>query len=518
MSVAEAVEWAEEHLFERRSVVSEREIWRHALSRGRGDSFTLEALKAETANREYLRTKDGKLSRRDVLLRDWNIVEPARTGTSRFAPFTIPEQARSDLAPDQRVAFSKILSSRDFVTLFRGGAGTGRSHVLCRVQDAIAVTGPATIIAPAPQRQQVLDLERDGLTNRQTVSELLQRGTLPRGSVLIVDEAGQISGKQMHGLLALAHEANSRIVLSGDTRQRGPDEASDAFRAIERYSNIRTAELNNIRRQDPNRASNPRERDSIATYRDAVKAASDGNLAESFEKLEALGAVIECSEAERAAKLVESYLAVSDRNESAIVVSQTRAELSDLNERIREGLRNNGKLGDTESIFQTLSVVDLTNTQKSAARFYTADAVAVVRVTNGQQTGKVFAVTKGGVIVEASGKLRKVRTADLDKLTICRPQELAISKSVSLVPRWMRLLGSEVMVKSPVKSVAGVPKPVPSVNLGAADLSEKSSRKSVDWSEETVRPSIFAKDRFSELRFIWFSDWGLILAGQITMF
>jgi ATP-dependent exoDNAse (exonuclease V) alpha subunit len=147
------------------------------------------------------------------------------------------------------------------------------------------------------------------------VSEFLQRGTLSRGSVLIVDEAGQISGKQMHALLSLARETNSRIILSGDTRQHGPVEASDALRAIERYSNVRTAQLNNIRRQDPERAKNARERDAITTYRAAVKAASEGDLAESFEKLEALGAVVECSEAERATKLVESYLAITTHND-----------------------------------------------------------------------------------------------------------------------------------------------------------------------------------------------------------
>jgi conjugative relaxase-like TrwC/TraI family protein len=428
VSISEAVDWAEEHLFERRSVVGEHEIFRHALARGRGHSFTLEALKAETANRDYLRTKDGKLSRRDVLLREWNIVELARTGVGYHAPFAISEKpSRDDLATDQQTAFSKILSSRDFVTLFRGGAGTGKSHVLRRVQDSLSVSGRVTITL-APQRQQVLDLERDGLTNCQTVSEFLQRGTLPRGSVLVVDEAGQIGGKQMHSLLSLAHEANSRIILSGDTRQHGPVEASDALRAIERYSHVRTAELNNIRRQDPERATNLREREAIATYRAAVEAASEGNLTESFEKLEALGAVVECGEAERASKLVESYLAIIKHNESAIVVSQTRAEVSDLNERIRDGLRSDGKLGNTESIFQTLVAVDLTNAQKSDTRFFPADSVAVFRATNGQQTGKVFAVVKSGVIIETNGKLRKVRTTDLDKLTICRPQALAVSE------------------------------------------------------------------------------------------
>ena len=49
----------------------------------------------------------------------------------------------------------------------------------------------------APQRQQVKDLESDGFTGAQTVSEFLTRRELPRGAVLIVDEAGQLGAKQM---------------------------------------------------------------------------------------------------------------------------------------------------------------------------------------------------------------------------------------------------------------------------------------------------------------------------------
>jgi hypothetical protein len=38
ISAAEAVTWAESHLFERRSVVREHELWRHALEAARGDA------------------------------------------------------------------------------------------------------------------------------------------------------------------------------------------------------------------------------------------------------------------------------------------------------------------------------------------------------------------------------------------------------------------------------------------------------------------------------------------------
>src|SRR5262249_54160928 len=41
VSAAEAVTWAENHLFERRSVVLEHELWRHALEAARGASVSL---------------------------------------------------------------------------------------------------------------------------------------------------------------------------------------------------------------------------------------------------------------------------------------------------------------------------------------------------------------------------------------------------------------------------------------------------------------------------------------------
>ena len=428
VSVGQAVDWAEEHLFERRSVVLDHEIWRHALARGRGAEFTILELKAETDRRPYLRAEGGKVSRKDVLEREWNLVELARSGVSRHTPLTAQDLwHRDDLAPDQQRAFAQILSSRDFVTLFRGGAGTGKSHVLRRVQDALDASKMVSVVL-APQRQQVLDLGRDGLTNGQTVSEFLQRGTLAKGSVVLVDEAGQIGGRQLLALLTLAREAAGRVILSGDTRQHGPVEASDALRSIERYADIRPAELASIRRQDPARGKTASEKASIAAYRKAVKAAAEGEFSASFQALVAMGAILECSPGEQRAKLVEAYLALAQRGESALVVSQTRAEVRELNEAIRAGLRRDGKLGENDKAFQALEAVDLSTAQKADARFHPAGAVAILRRGKGGDAhGKVVAVTATGVVLELAGKLRKVQRKDLERLTICRARELTIS-------------------------------------------------------------------------------------------
>src|SRR4029434_2597988 len=59
MGAAAAVTWAEEHVFERRSVVHEHELWRRALEVARGHLVTLAEIKAETARRDYVREGSG---------------------------------------------------------------------------------------------------------------------------------------------------------------------------------------------------------------------------------------------------------------------------------------------------------------------------------------------------------------------------------------------------------------------------------------------------------------------------
>ncbi len=172
-----ATSWAEEHLFERRSVVYEHELWRHALEFARGSTLTVAELKQETTSREYLRQPDGKLTRKDVLGREWRIVQMAKQGSGRFSALSPSPEVTNDLAEDQRKALEQLVRSRDFVTLFRGGAGTGKSYVLRSVQEALVSDGRNTVVL-APQRQQVLDLERDGLMHGQSRS-FYRRGRCP---------------------------------------------------------------------------------------------------------------------------------------------------------------------------------------------------------------------------------------------------------------------------------------------------------------------------------------------------
>ena len=427
-SASEAVAWAEAHLFERRSVVREHELWRHALEAARGTAVSLSEIKRETASRDYLRDGTDKVAHRSVLAREWEIVEAARNGIGRYDQLGV-NNSESPLAEDQRRALASILSSTDFISLFRGGAGTGKSFVLREAQLAIKATQSCVVLAP--QRQQVSDLARDGLTNTYTVREALQRGDLPERAVVIVDEAGQLDGRQLLDLIRLVQARTGRLLLCGDTRQHGPVEASDALRAIERYSGLRAAKLNQIRRQDPKRGRNQEERQRIREYREAVEAASTGDLLASFEKLDQLGAVAECGVGEQNKRLSDAYVEIAARGESAIVVSQTRAEVREINEAIRAKLRERAVLSTDETEITALEQIDLTSAQKLDRKHYPDDClIGFNRDINGCKRGeeaKLIGITTKRLVLEVRGNVRHIPLTHVDHINACRTRELALA-------------------------------------------------------------------------------------------
>lgn len=374
--VAGITAWADEHLFERRSVVNDYELMSAALARGRGEDFDLAALRDAVEKRAYIR-EDGtrKLTSREVLRCELGIVVAAHDGRGQHVPLSPGYQPATALSAEQAVAVRQILASRDFITLFRGSAGTGKSFTLREVTLGLRAAGHPVVVL-APQRQQVADLCADGLP-ASTLSLCLQSQSLPPRAVVLVDESGQIGGKQLGELVALVKSHGGRLILSGDTRQHGAVQASDALRAIEEFSGLKAAVLREIRRQDPTRAKSGAERAFVAAYRRAVKAASLGYVEESFDGLDRLGCIREVAPEDRRAVLAREYLASVDRNERALVVAQTWTEVNGLNEAIRAELQTSGRVAPGVAL-KTYQAVDLNEAEKRDARFYQPGQFAYV--------------------------------------------------------------------------------------------------------------------------------------------
>ncbi len=483
VTVSEAVQWAEEHLFDRNSVVLECQVWQEALGRARGEGFSVSELKDFTQRRGYIRDEErpGAVTLREVLLREWEIVQTAKEGVGDAWPLVAnPRPTDPKLDDEQRRALDALLASTNTVSVFRGGAGTGKSFVLHELVEQLRDSGRRVVVL-APQRQQVVEMEKAGFPSPSTVANFILKRELAERAVVVVDEAGQIGGRQMLELMRLVRERNARLILSGDTRQHGAVEASDALLAIERHSGVRPVELHKIRRQDPALGKDADERTRIEQYRNAVESAAAGKLGESFERLDKMGAVVACGLGNQADKLAEEYLRLAEQDASAVVVSQTWGEVHRVNSHVRDALKSKGLLGANDTTVQVLDKLDLTNAQKRDERFYPPDAVVVfnqkVREAEPGAKGKLAGILKSSVLVEVGGKFVTVSNKMLGHVTVYLPREISVAQGDRLHLKANRKLASGGRVTNGELVTAKSVRPDGGVELTDGRVLDKSFRE-----------------------------------------
>ena len=338
LQAAESLQHAKEHLFERSSVVREHELMTEALRYGRGkiDRRQLRgALELEQLQGSLIRAGNN-LATRESLEREQRMIATVDGGIGRYERLGRERDFRPSerLRDEQLRAVHQILNSQDFAVNLRGAAGTGKTATLTEIACGLRGAG-REVLAVAPTRGAVEELQKVGFRDAMTISRLLddpKAQTALHGRVLVVDEAGMVSGRQMEGLLKLAEREEARILFSGDTRQLQSVEASDALRILEKESQMKSVSLMAVQRQ------------TQAQYRDAIQTLRH-SPEQWFEKLEKLGAVREVPYMERAQAVASAYRTLtSDANRSVLVVAGTHDEIGKITDAIRKDMKQHGEL------------------------------------------------------------------------------------------------------------------------------------------------------------------------------
>src|SRR5206468_3620201 len=228
------------------------------------------------------------------------------------------------LRPEQKAVVESVLNSRDRAVNISGAAGTGKTATLQEPRRGLLDSGHK-VLALAPTMSAVEQLQKVGFSDAITVERLLQdrRTQASLGAkVLILDEAGMVSGRQMWELLRLAEQHSARVVFSGDTKQIQSVEACDALRVLENESRLKSAVLTQVQRQ------------TVKDYRDAIKELRR-NPALGFEKLDAIGAVREVAWLDRAQAVARAFVDAELPGRNTLVVCATHDEIGRVTEAIR---------------------------------------------------------------------------------------------------------------------------------------------------------------------------------------
>jgi ATP-dependent exoDNAse (exonuclease V) alpha subunit len=267
------------------------------------------------------------------------------------------------------VAVHFVLDSTDLAVNIQGAAGTGKTALLQELREGILQSN-REVLAVAPTMSAVEELQRVGFRDAVTVERLLQDEQVQdqlRGRVLIVDEAGMVSGRQMAEVVHLSHERFARIVFSGDTRQIHSVEAADALRILEKESKLRSVSLTQVQRQ------------RVDAYRETIEELR-ADPQSGFERLEAMRAIREVAYHERANAVAQAYAQAqmapdgSGKNRSVLVVSATHNDIANITAAIRENRRAAGELGRETAVLRHVPL-NWTEAQKRDVRNYRAGQV-----------------------------------------------------------------------------------------------------------------------------------------------
>ena len=149
-----------------------------------------------------------------------------------------------------------IATSGRAVDLVEGVAGSGKTTVMAAVRDAFEAGG-FVVLGTSTSGQAARTLGREaGIAASRTLASLrwrIEHDRLPsrRSHVLVLDEAGMASDRDIAFLLDEARLAGSKVVMVGDDRQLGAVEVGGAMGAlVERHGGAVHTLTENVRQHD----------------------------------------------------------------------------------------------------------------------------------------------------------------------------------------------------------------------------------------------------------------------------
>jgi conjugative relaxase-like TrwC/TraI family protein len=379
-SPGESIDFARDHLFERKSAVSEKAFLAAALHHGVANPETTpEGLTRQVrARSDLLRgTVKGErwLSTKEVYAEEQRMIAFARDGVNTCRPFQdgpidvapVTDKGKTIiLGPEQQEAVRRVVASTDRVQVLIGKAGVGKSTSLQEIARHIRADD-RTILALAPSSTARDELRNKGFdahnVQRLLVDTKLQ-DRVDHHTVLLVDEAGMLSSRDLARISSLAEEKGARLLLVGDPGQHKSVERGDALRLVEQQAGLTPARLTRIVRQEK------------AAYRTAVEQVSRGNVTTGFHMLDEMRSIREIDAEERHLHLAADYLQARDDGKTALVVSPTHAEKDRVTGIIRAELKARGDIHGEEHTVTSLKAKGWTRAERGlAGNFATGDVV-----------------------------------------------------------------------------------------------------------------------------------------------
>jgi conjugative relaxase-like TrwC/TraI family protein len=443
LNAVRSVDYALLNSFEHASVVTEKELLKTALIHSVGNASVGEVKRELLRDNVVLKPVAGQVyaTTKEVCHEEMAMLAFVRNGQGRFRKLggANPPELDPQLSAEQRRAVLTVLNSRDAVIGIEGGAGTGKTRTLRAIDSAVEQSGKKVFaFAPSAKASRGV-LREEGFAAADTVERLLTDAKLQHavhGQVVLIDEAGLLSTKDMKRVFDLAEREQARVILSGDVKQHSSVARGDALRLLKRDSGMTLAELKEVRRQ------------TGAGYKHAVTAISEGDvlakdgrtkLEHGIEALDKMGAIIQLEGNDRYRHIAADYIATTSdlkkdgEHKTALVVSPTHAEAERVTDAIRAGLKQTGRMGAHDREYLSLQTLGLTEAERTDGQNYApGNVIQFVQNAKGYRRGERVTVKEAGAdgitVIRENGRVEPFSLAQSARFQAYEAKSVALSE------------------------------------------------------------------------------------------
>ena len=448
----EAVKSATRHLSERETVFSKDEARLEALKAGMG-GVTIDMIAAalEAGAGGLLDVGGGQLTTRDALTREAAILQSARAGAGQATPLMTADVADDYIksrelaqgfrySDGQREALMLSLTSPDRVVGIVGAAGAGKTTSMSGTAEAARAQG-YEVVGIAPSAAASHELKSAGADDTRTLASLLaSKQTEGQNRVYILDEAGMVSGRDMEALLHRVESENARLLMVGDPRQLSSVEAGSPFAHMLEISAIQYVTIDEIQRQrDP-------------ALREIAQAFAKGEAAQGAALARPYMHEVEIPKAGKKRTTQEKRTAIAEAvsqdylsrdagmRDKTLIVSGTNDLRRQINEKVREGLKEQGVVSRDSVTVTALDKAGLTREKATHAESYKPGMVVRLEEGRGRDRHTVeyrVMEVKGNTIAMTNreGDTRDWNPARDKPAGVYQPRDLEVSPGDKIVFR-----------------------------------------------------------------------------------
>jgi conjugative relaxase-like TrwC/TraI family protein len=306
-----------------------------------------------------------------------SIAATFKGGKKSVAPMVLPatveqyfDQHGPYLTHGQKETIRHILTSNDRFMIIQGDAGVGKTTAMGAIKDILAKehkehSDPA-IYGLGYTGKAAVELESRAGFSCQTITSFLSSPPEKSPAKLwIVDESSMVGSLQMKGVLEAATAHDARVVFIGDGKQLCAINAGRMFNDLQEGGYVKTVKMAEVIRQ-----KTAYMKKTVRLIKDFQEGKNDHGIDEAFKVLGDKGNLAEIKD--RADRLRAAAGAFFDQKsyQDTLIITPRNKDRVELNGRIRQGLKQQGVIDQSDYRITIKTPVSLPGTSRYFAAAY----------------------------------------------------------------------------------------------------------------------------------------------------